>query len=108
MRLSGKRCNPIGLVHFATDWGTVFAIQGDIEDTGAKLLQHFGLQLEAFDHAGFDTAVMVAYGQKVHFGLGTQQNFPWMRRTGNTMPCAHYKHTGLIRGGRNGGHKKNG
>jgi hypothetical protein len=43
----------------AAHGGTVFTIQGHIKDAGAKLLRHLSLQLQAFAHPRFDTAVMV-------------------------------------------------
>jgi hypothetical protein len=59
---------------FATDWGAIFAVQGDIEDAGTELLRHLGLQLQAFAHPRFDTAVVVTNRQQNATGLRTQQN----------------------------------
>jgi hypothetical protein len=67
----GDQCSVFG---FATDRCAIFAIQGDIKNAGAELLRHLGLQLQAFAHPRFDTAVMVTNRQLDASGLCSQQN----------------------------------
>ena len=67
----GDQCSVFG---FATDWRAIFAVQGDIKNAGAEFLRHLGLQLQAFAHPRFDTAVMVTNRQRHATGLRTQQN----------------------------------
>ena len=49
-----------GVLGFAAYRRAVFAIQRDIKHTHTKLLLHLGLQLQAFAHALFNAAVVVA------------------------------------------------
>jgi len=51
-----------GMLCLAAHGGTVFTIEGHIKDAGSKLLRHLSLQLQAFAHPRFDTAVVVANG----------------------------------------------
>jgi hypothetical protein len=53
----------MGMFNFAANWRAIFTIQGDVEDTSTKLLRHLSLQLQAFAHPHFNTAVMVTDGQ---------------------------------------------
>jgi len=52
----------------------VFTVQRDIEHAGTELGHHLGLQLQAFAHALFHAAVMVAHRQQCGCGLGAEQN----------------------------------
>jgi len=71
----GDQCCMFG---FATDRRTVFAIQGDVKDASAELLGHFRLQLQAFAHPRFHSAVVVTHRQLNATGLRPQQNFARM------------------------------
>ena len=54
----GDEC---GMFGFTADGGTIFAIEGDIEDAGTEFLRHLRLQLQAFAHPRFNATVVIAY-----------------------------------------------
>ena len=72
---------------FAADGRAVFAIQGDIEHAHAKLLLHLSLQLQAFAHARFDTAVVIANRQHHRTRLCALQHIA--RMLGGLESCVH-------------------
>jgi len=73
-RVQRQAGDQLGVICLATHRGTIFTIEGDIEDTGAELLRHLGLQLQAFAHPHFDAAVVVADRQLHAAGLRPEQN----------------------------------
>ena len=70
MRSIGEGYNHICMVIFAPHRGAILAVQGHVKNAGPELLGHLGLQLQAFDHPRFDTAVMVANRQYACRALG--------------------------------------
>ncbi len=58
----GEGQDQICLIAFATHRCSIFAIQRHVKHADAELLGHFSLQLQAFDHPRFDTAVVIANG----------------------------------------------
>ena len=71
-------CYKSGVGGFGPHGGAIFAIERDIENAGAKLLRHLGLQLQAFAHACLDAAVMIANRQKTGLRLRVEQHFTRM------------------------------
>ena len=71
LRRLGEGCNHIGMVQLAADGRTVFAVQRHVKDASAELLGQVRLQLQALDHAGFYTAVMVTHRQHAGSALRT-------------------------------------
>jgi hypothetical protein len=57
--VQGQLRHERGMFCLAANRGAVFTIKGYIKDAGSKLLRHLSLQLQAFAHPHFDTAVMV-------------------------------------------------
>ena len=66
----GEGYNHICLIPLAANGGTIFAVQRHVKHADAELLGHVCLQLQAFDHPRFDTAVMVANRQDACRALG--------------------------------------
>ena len=67
-----------GMLGLAPHRGTILAIQCDVEHAGAQFGQHVSLQRQAFAHAQFNTAVVVADRQRHSARLGTQQDLSGM------------------------------
>ena len=63
---------------FTADGRAVFAVQRHVEDAGAELLGHLGLQLQALAHPRLDAAVMVANGQGTGLCLRAEEDFTRM------------------------------
>lgn len=61
----------------AADRRTVFTVKCHVKNTGTELLRHLRLKRETFDHARFNTTVMVADRQAVA-DCSTQQNVAGM------------------------------
>jgi hypothetical protein len=59
---------------FTAHGGAIFAVEGHIKNADSELLGHLSLQLQAFAHPRFDTAVMVTNRQQNACGLRTQQD----------------------------------
>ena len=78
--IQGQLGDQRGMFDLAAHGRTVFTIQTHIKHAGAKLLRHLGLQLQAFAHPHFDTAVMVTDGQLKARSLGTQQHIARMEQ----------------------------
>jgi hypothetical protein len=68
----GEGYNQICLIDLTTNRCPIFAVQSHVKDASPELLNHVGLQLQAFDHPRFDTAVVVAYGQQARSALRTE------------------------------------
>jgi len=60
---SGKFCNQNSMLKLAADGSTVFAIQRDIENTGAIRLGELSLQRQALAHARRHSTVVIAHRQ---------------------------------------------
>ncbi len=80
----GQLCHQLGVRSFAAHRGAVFTVQGDVKDTGAELLRHFSLQLQAFEHPRRCATVVVANRQSSAASLRPEQNIarmlhmPWL------------------------------
>ena len=59
-----QACHQRRMLGLQPDGRAIFTIEGDIKDAGTEFLRHLGLQLQAFAHARFDAAVVVADRQK--------------------------------------------
>ncbi len=56
----------------------IFAIQGHVKYAATELLHQLLLQLQAFTHALFNAAVVVAYRQRNGASLRAQQHLRWV------------------------------
>ena len=74
----------MGVFVFTTHRRTVFTVKRDIEHAHAKLLVHLGLQLQAFAHACFHAAVVIANRQLHRARLGVLQHIARMRGGGGS------------------------
>ncbi|MNT22628.1 hypothetical protein D3C72_1580190 [compost metagenome] len=73
-RAIGQRYDEPRMLLLLPDGSAVFAVQGYIEHATAELGHHLCLQGQAFAHALFHAAVMVAHGQAQGAALGAEQN----------------------------------
>ena len=78
----GQRGNQRRVLGLAAHGGAVFTVERDVKHASAELLAHFGLQLQAFAHAHFHAAVVVAHREHAGGGLRPQQH---ITRVGHTL-----------------------
>jgi hypothetical protein len=62
------------MISLGADGRTILAIQGDIKDASAQVLNHLTLQEQALFHAREHTTVMITHRQPHTCGLGVQQH----------------------------------
>jgi hypothetical protein len=67
------------LIYLTATRCPILAIQSDIKDASAKLLQQLGLQTQAFAHPRLHSAVMVTDRQDAGCSLRTEQDVARMK-----------------------------
>ena len=77
-RSQQELCDQRGMFCLTAHGRAVFTIEGYIKDTGAELLRHIGLQLQALAHARLHPTVVITDRQRHGPGLGPHQYIAWM------------------------------